>query len=173
MLESTPPLRPAPLPPIFRQPDRAASDFRFMPEGGIQSGVRVGPPTYGALTTAERLVIVLRRLMRDADSVVTLDDFKAEPETAELSATEVAAHIGEAKRLFGAEQAAADALIRRESRLRTARQIVLGLFPDAGQVHAALRNAGFEVAEEADLWPELIAQSADEWDFTLSPSGRA
>ena len=150
-----------------------AGDRAFQHLHGDTFADRLAPPDFSFLPTAERLVIVLRRLVRDMDSVITLDDFAKEPETADLSLTEITAHIGQAKGMFEAERMAAEAARRREMRLSVAQQIIMGLLPDAGMVHAALRKAGFSIEEEAELWPELIARSADQWDHNLAPTQKA
>lgn len=150
-----------------------AGDRAFQHLHGDPIADRLAPPDFSFVPTAERLVIVLRRLVRDMDSVITLDDFAKEPETADLTLTEITAHIGQAKGMFEAERMAADIARRREMRLSVAQQIVLGLLPDAGMVHAALRKAGFSIEEEAELWPELIARAADQWDHNLGPAQKA
>lgn len=57
----------------------------------------------------------------------------------------------------------------RNARVRLGADIVLGLMPNAGDMHAQLRIAGFGVHEEADLWSEIIARAADDFDAHHAP----
>lgn len=151
--------------PIGVVPQHGAG-YVFPSTGGITSL----PASYEGLTAPERMVLVMRRFVADPETdAVTEDDFLEAAETCDLSPGELRENIGAAKRLFEAERLLRNAEARAERRLADARAIVSGRLPTAGEVHTDLRNGGFSNAEIAQMWPALIAQSADDWDHRLAP----
>lgn len=130
--------------------------------------------TAEAPTLRERMAAVLVRLSRRGRDVLAAD-----LEREGFKPAEIATHLPAASKLAD-EQLSRDVYADikgydREARIRKGATLIRGLMPDPGAIHSTLRMAGFETLEVGDLWPELIARAADEFDATMSrqPGQRA
>lgn len=119
-------------------------------------------------TLKERMSAVLVRVIRQGRDVLAAD-----LEREGFKPADIATHMPAASKLAD-EQLSRDVYADikgydREERIRTGARIIRGLMPDPGTIHSTLRMAGFETLEVGDLWPELIARAADEFDASMSP----
>ncbi len=124
--------------------------------------------TSDAPTLRERMAAVLVRLSRRGRDVMAAD-----LEREGFKPAEISTHLPAASKLAD-EQLTRDvnadvAGYNRQERIRTGALIIRGLMPDPGTIHVALRTAGFETLEVGDLWPELIARAADDFDASMVP----
>ena len=124
---------------------------------------------WGNLDIPTRMLAVMSRVrLIGGEERVTSDDFHRAPETCDLSQAELDANIGKASILLVKGQSA-EAAYDREARIIRGAALVLGLMPDAGAVHATLRDAGFTTREVGELWPEIISRAADRFDADRAP----
>lgn len=119
-------------------------------------------------TLRERMAAVLVRLSRRGRDVLAAD-----LEREGFKPAEIATHLPAASKLAD-QQLTRDvhadvAGYDRQERIRTGALIIRGLMPDPGTIHVALRTAGFATVEVGDLWPELIARAADDFDASMTP----
>lgn len=119
-------------------------------------------------TLRERMASVLVKLSHRGRDVLAAD-----LEREGFKASEIAAHLPAAS-VLADEQLTRDVRrdiegYDREARIRTGALIVRGLMPDPGMIYTTLRHAGFETLEVGDLWPDIIARAADEFDASLAP----
>ena len=139
--------------PTFQSDATEAARYRITPE---------------APTLRERMAAVLVRISHRGRDVMAAD-----LEREGFRPADIAAHLPAASKLADAElsrEVRADTKgYDREARIRTGALIIRGLMPDPGTIHVALRTAGYETLEVGDLWPELIARAADDFDTSLVP----
>lgn len=88
----------------------------------------------------------------------TREDFLRAPETCDLTVADIEANIGEAQRIL--IQGRIEPAYDRPQRIAAAVAIVGGMLPMVGDMHTALRHEGFENAELADIWTDVVKQSA-------------
>jgi hypothetical protein len=111
----------------------------------------------------ERMAAVIIRKSKDGQPTHVTD-----LEHAGFTGGQIAAHMPAASRM------ATETVVRdihadidgydRNSRVALGARIITGMLPDAGQMHVALRQAGFPSPEVGDLWPEIIAHAAEAFD---------
>jgi hypothetical protein len=140
--------------PTFQSDATEAARYRLTPQ-----------PTP---TLRERMASVLVTLTQRGRDVLPAD-----LEREGFKPAEIAAHLPAATKLAD-EKLTRDvhadvAGYDREERIRTGALIIRGLMPDPGTIHVALRSAGYATLEVGDLWPELIARAADEFDASMTP----
>lgn len=124
------------------------------------------PGDWRHLDIPHRMARAIERYRFRLDGTVTERDFQAEPETCELSLDELRANIGKATILV--EEGEPAPAYDRAARIAFGVQIVLGLMPQIGQMHVALR-AHFDPKEEGELWDDIVSGGAQRFKAERAP----
>ena len=111
-------------------------------------------PNWGDIPVPLRMARVMRRQMELGLPTTEVDFLEAE-ETCDVSATDLHAQIGAAKRLIaqGADLPESDGMPARVAR---AQRMIGDLLPDDAEIVRRLRGGGFSAIEIGALWPHLM-----------------